>query len=222
MAFFWDDTDPFGVGVDPQNQAGPPAFPIPLPAEGTAGAAAWPGLKEYVQGKYAGLGEDTGGDGGGGGGASGAFAWPGYGGPRSPNYGNLPRVPAFRAPTFDWNSASLYLDPGFQFRMKEGADALERSAAGRGVLRTGGTLKDILGWGQNFASQEYGNAFDRAARVFDTRYTGAKDEYSPQFSQWQALFNAEKSRADKEWSTYWDDYLQSLDMQKYILGLGQA
>jgi len=52
-------------------------------------------------------------------------------------------------------------DPGYQFRMSEGMKALERSAASRGILQSGGTLKDITRFGQDVASQEYQNAFQR-------------------------------------------------------------
>jgi hypothetical protein len=52
-------------------------------------------------------------------------------------------------------------DPGYQFRMSEGLKALERSAASRGILQSGGTLKDITRFGQDAASQEYQNAFQR-------------------------------------------------------------
>lgn len=52
-------------------------------------------------------------------------------------------------------------DPGYQFRMAEGVKALERSAAARGLLQSGGTLKDITRFGQDVASSEYQNAFQR-------------------------------------------------------------
>lgn len=52
-------------------------------------------------------------------------------------------------------------DPGYQFRMSEGLKALERSAASRGILSSGQTLKDITRFGQDTASQEYQNAFSR-------------------------------------------------------------
>lgn len=52
-------------------------------------------------------------------------------------------------------------DPGYQFRMSEGLKALERSAASRGILSSGQTLKNITRFGQDTASQEYQNAFQR-------------------------------------------------------------
>ena len=52
-------------------------------------------------------------------------------------------------------------DPGYGFRIGEGMKALERSAAARGGLLSGATLKGIQRYGQDLASQEYQNAFNR-------------------------------------------------------------
>ena len=52
-------------------------------------------------------------------------------------------------------------DPGYQFRLSEGLKALDRQAAARGGLISGAALKAAQGYGQQQASQEYQNAFDR-------------------------------------------------------------
>lgn len=52
-------------------------------------------------------------------------------------------------------------DPGYAFRQAEGMKALERSAAARGSLLSGSALKGIQRFGQDLASQEYQNAFNR-------------------------------------------------------------
>lgn len=52
-------------------------------------------------------------------------------------------------------------DPGYSFRMSEGLKGLERSAAARGGLLSGATLKGIQRYGQELGSQEYQNAFNR-------------------------------------------------------------
>lgn len=52
-------------------------------------------------------------------------------------------------------------DPGYAFRQAEGVRALERSAAARGNLLSGNTLKGVQRFGQDLASQEYGSAFNR-------------------------------------------------------------
>ncbi len=52
-------------------------------------------------------------------------------------------------------------DPGYQFRLGEGLKALQSSAAARGGLLSGGALKGISRYGQDMASQEYQNAYNR-------------------------------------------------------------
>ena len=52
-------------------------------------------------------------------------------------------------------------DPGYAFRLSEGQKALERSAAARGGLVSGGALKAATRYGQDMGSQEYQNAFNR-------------------------------------------------------------
>lgn len=52
-------------------------------------------------------------------------------------------------------------DPGYAFRLSEGVKALERSRAQAGGLLSGGTGKALTRYGQDLASQEYGNAFNR-------------------------------------------------------------
>jgi hypothetical protein len=52
-------------------------------------------------------------------------------------------------------------DPGYGFRLSEGQKALDRSAAARGGLISGGALKAATRFGQEMGSQEYTNAFNR-------------------------------------------------------------
>lgn len=61
----------------------------------------------------------------------------------------------------DFGMDQFQADPGYAFRMSEGMKGLERSAAARGGLLSGGTLKGIQRYGQDMASQEYQNAFNR-------------------------------------------------------------
>lgn len=52
-------------------------------------------------------------------------------------------------------------DPGYGFRLSEGLKAMERGAAARGGLMSGAALKAGQRYGQDLASQEYTNAFNR-------------------------------------------------------------
>lgn len=53
-------------------------------------------------------------------------------------------------------------DPGYQFRLQEGNNAINASAAARGMGNSGATMKALARYGQDFASNEYNNAYNRA------------------------------------------------------------
>jgi hypothetical protein len=61
----------------------------------------------------------------------------------------------------DFSMADYEADPGYAFRLAEGNKALERSAAARGMVMSGSMFKGAQRFGQDLASQEYQNAFNR-------------------------------------------------------------
>ena len=61
--------------------------------------------------------------------------------------------------------ADFQTDPGYQFRIDEGVKAIDRSAASRGLLRSGAQIKAVSDYGQGTASQEYRNYFDRLLKL---------------------------------------------------------
>jgi hypothetical protein len=61
----------------------------------------------------------------------------------------------------NFTPSDLTTDPSYQFRLSEGLKALDRQAAMRGGLISGGALKATPDYGPQSASQEYQNAFNR-------------------------------------------------------------
>jgi hypothetical protein len=57
----------------------------------------------------------------------------------------------------------LQMDPGYAFRLSEGQKSLDRQAAARGGLISGGALKAAARYGQDMGSQEFSNAYNRLA-----------------------------------------------------------
>lgn len=55
--------------------------------------------------------------------------------------------------------------PGYQFRFNEGQRAVESGGAARGMLMSGGTLKDLTRFGQGVASDDFNQQFNRVASV---------------------------------------------------------
>lgn len=70
----------------------------------------------------------------------------------------------------DFTLADFNRDPSYKFRMSEGLKGVEASAAARGGALSGGALKGIQQYGQEVASQEYGNAYNRFNADRDRRF----------------------------------------------------
>jgi hypothetical protein len=61
----------------------------------------------------------------------------------------------------DFQMSDFQQDPGYAFRLAEGMKAMDRTAAARGGLMSGGALKAGQQYGQDMGSQEYQNAYQR-------------------------------------------------------------
>lgn len=64
---------------------------------------------------------------------------------------------------FEVGKINLEDDPGYRVRMQEGIEAIDASASARGRLLSGAQKKALTRYGQEQASQEYANAYARAA-----------------------------------------------------------
>lgn len=60
---------------------------------------------------------------------------------------------------------AFQVSPGYQFRRQEGINALDRSAAAKGTLLSGAQAKAVQGYGDNLASAEYGDYYNRLANL---------------------------------------------------------
>jgi hypothetical protein len=169
---------------------------------------------------------------------------PGIGAPTDPNQKppwDVP-PPEFKPPTYNAPPAfsfhdfqapdpnDVWNDPSFRFRFDAGNRALTNSAAARGVMNTGDTLKDFQTYGQQEASQEYGNVWDRAARTYqmdrgnalDTyntnygtqykdpftfNYNSARDQFAPKLAGWQTDVQVGQHQADQTQLYDWNKYV---------------
>lgn len=86
-------------------------------------------------------------------------------------------------------------DPGYQFRLQQGQQALERSASARGTQLSGGQMKAVQGYGQDYASQEYQNAYNRLLGqnelAYGRGYQQNQDAYARNLQQFQTNYNAQ-------------------------------
>jgi hypothetical protein len=70
----------------------------------------------------------------------------------------------------DFTIADFEKDPGYEFRRAEGQKGVEASAAARGILASGGTLKGLDRYNQDYASGEFSNAYNRFNNDRTTRF----------------------------------------------------
>lgn len=144
--------------------------------------------------------------------------------PYAPNY-NIPGAPMFaglpdfQAPSFE----EAMNDPGYRFAVDEGRRAREASAASRGDLRTGGTLRSLDRYGQNMGAQQYSNVYGRRFGEYGQRYRQALDQYSPRLAEWTLRSNAEIGRQNignqNQWGEYWGNNLTAAQLMALLQGI---
>jgi hypothetical protein len=74
---------------------------------------------------------------------------------------DIERMKPFLTAQFGPQQFAQYLDPSMAFRQRLGTQATERLANIGGGAISGNTLRALTDYGQNLASTEYGNAFNR-------------------------------------------------------------
>jgi hypothetical protein len=62
-------------------------------------------------------------------------------------------------------NAIMSQDPGYQFRLDQGNKAINAAGSARGRAMGGRTMKELSRYGQDYASNEYGNAYARLANM---------------------------------------------------------
>ena len=99
-------------------------------------------------------------------------------------YGSLmqPWDKTFQAP--DINESN---DPGLAFRLAEGEKMLNNSLAAKGGALSGAAVKSAMRYGQDYASNEYANVYNRAASEFDRAYNIFKQNQADQYNKLAAL-----------------------------------
>lgn len=189
-------------------------------AAGVAGKIQLPGgqIVDVIQGAGSGLNRKqwlTGDAGGGGNGIPGAA--PGDYSSIAP-YGGAAGsfTPASYTPTTFTPVTGLNLqnDPGYLERLRMGTDAIQHSAAAKGSVLNGGTLKALTQYAQDYASNELGAANTRAlqAAQFDSGQNQFGASLAANQNQFGATFNANQNQLgyQNRYGQY-SDYLGNLN-----------
>ena len=99
----------------------------------------------------------------------------------------------FQSPT----SVTEQNDPGYQFRLQQGLDAVQNSAAARGGLLSGGTAKGMDQFAQGDASSEYQNVYNRALQNYSTNYNTFQSNQANQYNRLAALAGTGQTSANQ-------------------------
>jgi hypothetical protein len=102
----------------------------------------------------------------------------------------------FKAPSSD----EAFNDQGFQFTLKQGKDALQKSAAANGTLLTTGTLQDLDSFSQGLASEQYDKVYNRKL-----------GEYENNYGHIQTNYDRDRSNALQEYGLRHDLYNEAQD-----------
>jgi hypothetical protein len=91
-------------------------------------------------------------------------------------------------------TANFMASPDYQFRMDEGLDAVQNSAAAGGAgLYSGNTLRGITDYASNLAAGEFGDWYDRNLALGGRQYQVAGDDYN----RMGDMFNYAKAADDQ-------------------------
>lgn len=82
-------------------------------------------------------------------------------------------------PQFSFDPSQVANDPAYQFQMQQGLQALQNSAAARGLLSSGNTLQDITKFSQGNAATYENQDFNQALQKFNTNFQTAQQSYLP-------------------------------------------
>jgi hypothetical protein len=103
-------------------------------------------------------------------------------------YGSL--LQGFNQPFVAPTAATQQNDPGYQFRLQQGEQALQNSAAAQGGLLSGNTGQALEQYAQNYASNEYSNVYNRALTEYQQRYNIFQGNQANTFNRLAALAGA--------------------------------
>jgi hypothetical protein len=88
------------------------------------------------------------------------------------------------------NEADLGKSAAYQFRLAQGQKSLENSATARGGLGSANTMKALVDYGQNSASQEYQNEWTRALQGYQASVAAQGQAYNEALGTYNANLGA--------------------------------
>lgn len=85
----------------------------------------------------------------------------------NPLYGSLLR-PYRNGEEFSYTGKDLLNDPGYKFGLDQGTQGIERGQASRGNFLSGGAMKELARYNEDYAGTKYNEGFNRALSTWNT------------------------------------------------------
>lgn len=153
-----------------------------------------------------------------------------------PVFNRLVDPQALAAAGSNFSNTNFERDPGYQFRMQQGNDQVQNSAAARGGLLSGAAMQAMQRFSQGFASNEFGQASDRFNnnRAFvagqldnsSTRFNNDRGYAAANYGNQQNLRNANRgfasSQGDAAYNRYNNNTTQRFNRLSALAGAGQT
>lgn len=119
--------------------------------------------------------------------------------------------PTYTAPTIN----DLYNSPGYKARLAAGLTSMEKGAASRGNLLTGGTVRDENQAAQDYASNEWGNLNQQQLANFGTTYNSA-------LMDWTTNYNKALQGYQQAYNIFSNNQANQFNRTAAVAGFGQT
>ncbi|MDQ0571478.1 hypothetical protein QFZ42_003312 [Variovorax paradoxus] len=100
-----------------------------------------------------------------------------------PTYGSLLR--AYRngeefdsGPAFSFTGENLASDPGYKFGLDQGTQGIERGQASRGNFLSGGAMKELSRFNEDYAGTKFNDAYNRNLSTYSTNLNRRQNEWN--------------------------------------------
>lgn len=227
----WAPDTPQANGETPQFISNQPTIPVQSPS-GTPWGAAGPYINWDTSGNQFSWGSPQGAPGPQSGGS--AASW---GGPVEPFQGmpyptfTPPPLPDYLQKGFQLPSAEeLESSPGYMARYQQGLTSRDRSAAAHGTILNGGTQKALARYGQDYASNEYGNLVNQrlgerqqqSSDYLNLAYGPAWQQNSAAVNQYGQLYKQYQDQIGNNRNSMSDYWSQQMDLLNASLKAASA
>jgi hypothetical protein len=121
-------------------------------------------------------------------------------------------------PDFQFDPSQVKDSPFFAQAMQEGLKALNRSAAGKSRLLSGGTMKELLNYGESLKAKDYADEYSREFGLATQKYNAGRQNVQDLYGRYLGLSNIGNQAAAR---TQDSNDLAANSIAKMQFGTGQ-